>query len=424
MPTIVVLQSRIRSLLFDWAPIQGVETGLLPNQTIHDVDDSFAVNQQDLDESFETNPFSDNSSTAGHTVATTVSSSAPRMRYVDDSITRVTSPVQEELERQVFGEHSIQNFEEEIIDPFQSVPEVPHVSTDENENPQLIDDDNDDVIPELVLHNGVNSEEAVSTLVRRFAHLGDYNFTIVHTPGPVRTDTDRLFRQLLQEPLETVLPEEPDATTLMLFPQTNYYGSSGDSQVRAMQMLPEASSLAVTRNLPHGKLPIGKDSEEFSINTAIDSCAGVNLGDHDFHIAISKLYPESVAQLVNLEDAGNAVTIGGIEQNGTGVRITHVITYWLPSFHKGQQARVSFGLATNVAASALVGIGFLRATNSLLHFSGSEPELFVQAIDLNIPITFEAPSVRSPPARIDATSTYMASERDSDSSSDGEIALD
>ena len=68
------------------------------------------------------------------------------------------------------------------------------------------------------------------------------------------------------------------------------------------------------------------------------------------------------------------------------------MVYWLPYMYKGEQARVAFGLAEDVATSALVGIGFLRSTKALMAFTGDDPELQLQAVGASLPLFFEPPT--------------------------------
>ena len=87
-----------------------------------------------------------------------------------------------------------------------------------------------------------------------------------------------------------------------------------------------------------------------------------------------------------------------------------MISCWMPFYYKGTQARVAFGLSDDVAATALVGVGFLRATNAIFHFTGDEPELNLQAIQLSLDITFEPASVRPPPQCQDTFAVCQATE--------------
>ena len=148
------------------------------------------------------------------------------------------------------------------------------------------------------------------------------------------------------------------------------------------------------------------------LKMSADSCTGINLGDCAYHQALSKLYPDTVAYFVDLQAQGRTVNIGGVQEQGQAVTITHVIAYWMPFSFKGAHAKVAFGLAESIAATALVGIGFLRATNAIMHFSSEEPEIFLQALNANLRIFYEPPTVREPPRSVDSTAVYTAVEKE------------
>ena len=104
--------------------------------------------------------------------------------------------------------------------------------------------------------------------------------------------------------------------------------------------------------------------------------------------------------------------MGGVEEGARGITITHVITYYLPTTFKGKPARIAFGLAENLATSALVGVGLLTGTNAIVSFTGQDPELYLQALQMNLPMTFEAPTLRDPPVRKDAINAYLSKQVD------------
>ena len=115
---------------------------------------------------------------------------------------------------------------------------------------------------------------------------------------------------------DDVEPDPTDSAMSLLILPYNSFGQGGDvtqsptnyfsrkhAQLVALQSVPEAPSIAVTWNLPHTVLPIGQHSTAFSVKTCVDSCAGINLGDYNFHMAISRLYPEAVAQFTDLTES-------------------------------------------------------------------------------------------------------------------------
>lgn len=230
----------------------------------------------------------------------------------------------------------------------------------------------------------------------------------------------RIRREVEQREWDVDINNENESRNLIATPIDEERYAKYTKEGRVLQFLPPEQVLSITRNLPHVKLPIGRGETDFTLYTAVDSCAGCNLGDLEYHQRLSELYPESVAQFLSLESTGNAFSIGGIEKEGTGVRITHVITYWMPSSLDGQHAKVSFGLGKNVSATALVGVGFMKSSRAIITFSEHEPELFIQAIEVNLPITYAPPTLREPPTRKDASSAYLTATEESEEGSEEE----
>ena len=80
----------------------------------------------------------------------------------------------------------------------------------------------------------------------------------------------------------------------------------------------------------------------------------------------------------------------------------------MPVRANGTEARITFGLSKSVQVTSLCGIGFFMITRSVLSFSNPEdPALIVQPLGLNLPVTYETPSVRPPPTQRDVTKTYL-----------------
>ena len=80
----------------------------------------------------------------------------------------------------------------------------------------------------------------------------------------------------------------------------------------------------------------------------------------------------------------------------------------MPVRANGAEARITFGLSDAAQVTSLCGIGFFMKTRAVLSFSNSEdPALVVQPLGLNLPVTYETPSVRPLPTRRDVTKTYL-----------------
>ena len=164
--------------------------------------------------------------------------------------------------------------------------------------------------------------------------------------------------------------------------------------------------LPITRFLPHVDLPIGEEEVHFKLQVAVDTCAGLNIGSLRYHAAIYDIYPDSVEKFVDVRDADHPIRIGGVDAEGSGVLITHVITYKLPTTYRGHGARISFGLSDNVSCTTLIGVGALRNSEAIIDMTSGTPELNLQNLNLTLPITFKAPFLKSPPTREDVLAYY------------------
>lgn len=60
--------------------------------------------------------------------------------------------------------------------------------------------------------------------------------------------------------------------------------------------------IVIFRYLLHIKLPIQPEDLHMHLYVALDTCAGMSIGDYTFHSAIAKLYPECVYSLQPLQD--------------------------------------------------------------------------------------------------------------------------
>ena len=174
-------------------------------------------------------------------------------------------------------------------------------------------------------------------------------------------------------------------------------------------MVNRLHNLNITSALPHTTIHIGNDRLAFKLKVAMDTCAGLNLGHYSYHAALKDMYPNAVAKFQDLTETGQSIRIGGVEAGAGGVVITHVITYWLPFLVQGERARISFGLSDSVAATALLGLGFIRNTRCNLNFEDIDnPSVYIGALNKTLRLTLEEPSLRPVPSRQDATHSYYA----------------
>lgn len=122
--------------------------------------------------------------------------------------------------------------------------------------------------------------------------------------------------------------------------------------------------------MPHINIPIGKSTRAATLCCMVDSGAGLSLGRLSYHKSIYKRHPELVHMWLDLKDSTNMeeFTIGGIDSKGVPTKVTSMISYLTPFTINGQSVHIQFALAEDVASNAIVGLPFLRSTNSSVLF--------------------------------------------------------
>ena len=164
--------------------------------------------------------------------------------------------------------------------------------------------------------------------------------------------------------------------------------------------------LDVSADLPHVRIPVGTEEDAFKLLVAVDTCAGTNLGDYAFHAKMAELHPELVEEFKAWADVSeqDAIEIGGVGSEDAGVSITHIIKYKTPYRIGGRMVLISFGLARKVAATALVGITFLRKGKCLIDLS-EPPTVVAQRLSADWDIEYMPPTCRPVPTERSMPST-------------------
>lgn len=136
-----------------------------------------------------------------------------------------------------------------------------------------------------------------------------------------------------------------------------------NSRVHAKPVLPINYNI----NLPHFALSIGnKDIFSFKLSVAFDTLAVLNVGNADFHLAISKRYPQTVKSLVWANDAYSPLTLSGVVSKDLKYKpiteLPAVIEYYL-SYNTKQDTSASFkvALGKNVAVNTIIGFATIKA---------------------------------------------------------------
>ena len=128
----------------------------------------------------------------------------------------------------------------------------------------------------------------------------------------------------------------------------------------------------MSQKLPHIHLPLGDPEEEegqvgATLVSLVDTGAGLNLGNLEYHKSVAERHPKLVSQFAYLKDMEDMETfsISGVgggkegEEDRGGIDVTAVITYNTPFVVNGQQVTVSFALGEGVACNTIFSCPFL-----------------------------------------------------------------
>ena len=156
--------------------------------------------------------------------------------------------------------------------------------------------------------------------------------------------------------------------------------------------------LTLHPTLPHIKFPIGDGKKEVTLLVALDSCAGVNLGDLAFHKVMAEQFPALVAEFKPLSAyQTDDITIGSADATNHLLTITHVITYHTPLRINGKEVRVCIRLSTNAVAIVLMSINFLQKMKAIWNFDATAPSIYLQTINKAFTTSYQLASKRTPP---------------------------
>jgi hypothetical protein len=110
--------------------------------------------------------------------------------------------------------------------------------------------------------------------------------------------------------------------------------------------------------MPHASISIGLQGTGNIIAMA-DSGLGCNIGCLNYHKSIANTHQDLAANFEWILDDAQ-IGIGGVDAQGTPIKISAIITYHTPSYHcDGQTIQLLLGLSQHVSANTILGIPFL-----------------------------------------------------------------
>eukprot|EP00546_Thalassionema_frauenfeldii_P005325 CAMPEP_0178919748 /NCGR_PEP_ID=MMETSP0786-20121207/14615_1 /TAXON_ID=186022 /ORGANISM="Thalassionema frauenfeldii, Strain CCMP 1798" /LENGTH=342 /DNA_ID=CAMNT_0020593725 /DNA_START=2387 /DNA_END=3412 /DNA_ORIENTATION=- len=166
-----------------------------------------------------------------------------------------------------------------------------------------------------------------------------------------------------QDKLKNLYTDEDvdeQALLLMFIPILN-------TEVKLGKPLP----LGMQQELPHINFQIGnRDGHPMvRIKGVVNSYAGVSIGELNYHKAMVEYYPELVAIFKPVSHyTDRNILIGGANENGEQMAVTHLISYKTPYTARGQPVRITLGLLKDAAATVLFSVGFLSTLKAAWSF--------------------------------------------------------
>ena len=145
-----------------------------------------------------------------------------------------------------------------------------------------------------------------------------------------------------------------------------------------------------------------------SIDPLLDTCAGLNSGQYDFHVAIYKQYPDSVVRLIEFDDPKTpfepvcltgAVTNPESPETEEAIKngtLRAVIIYRLPYiFPDGRPVTLNIALGDNMAVHTILGWPFITSARGLIDTNSMT--FTAHNINTTFPIIMQNPSAIAQP---------------------------
>jgi hypothetical protein len=114
--------------------------------------------------------------------------------------------------------------------------------------------------------------------------------------------------------------------------------------------------------MPHASIGIGLKGMG-SLVAMVDSGSGCSIGRLSYHKSIADNVPELVAKFEWIPE-NNQIGIGGVDAQGSPIKITAIVVYHTPYRCDGQPVQLTFGLSSHVSTNTILGIPFLRQAHA------------------------------------------------------------
>jgi hypothetical protein len=153
----------------------------------------------------------------------------------------------------------------------------------------------------------------------------------------------------------------------------------------------QKSVFHLSQIMPHASIAIGLRGTG-NIIAMVDSGSGCSIGRLTYHKSIAEAHQDLVANFEWIPDEAQ-IGIGGVDAQGTPIKISAIITYHTPYRCDGQPIQLSLGLSQHVSANTILGIPFLRQSHCsiMMNTDNSKESLVCSRFGQVLPLIYQPP---------------------------------
>jgi hypothetical protein len=143
--------------------------------------------------------------------------------------------------------------------------------------------------------------------------------------------------------------------------------------------------------MPHASIGIGLKGMG-SLVAMVDSGSGCSIGRLSYHKSIADNVPELVAKFEWIPE-NNQIGIGGVDAQGSPIKITAIVVYHTPYRCDGQPVQLTFGLSSHVSTNTILGIPFLRQAHAaiMMNTDNGKESLVCSRFGQVFPLLYQPP---------------------------------
>jgi hypothetical protein len=143
--------------------------------------------------------------------------------------------------------------------------------------------------------------------------------------------------------------------------------------------------------MPHASIGIGLKGMG-SLVAMVDSGFGCSIGRLSYHKSIADNVPELVAKFEWIPE-NNQIGIGGVDAQGSPIKITAIVIYHTPYRCDGQPVQLTFGLSSHISTNTILGIPFLCQAHAaiMMNTDNGKESLVCSRFGQIFPLLYQPP---------------------------------